>query len=118
MSTTTSEELAHLRWRLSKTEEERDLLREERNELRRRHNNFVRDCGTAMYPCPECGHGMSSRTGCLHCQKDKLRRERDEFLNALIDLLREASPYTPMSKHLLRECENAEKTLEELGGAS
>jgi uncharacterized coiled-coil DUF342 family protein len=51
-------------------------------------------------------------------ERDRLREERDELLNALIDLLREASPYTPMSKHLLRECEDAEKTLEKLGGTN
>jgi chromosome segregation ATPase len=107
-----------LRKRAEQAEWERDRLREERNELQKRLNNFARDCGTTMSACPECGHGMSSRSGCLQCQRDKLREERDELLNALIDLLREASPYTPMSKHLLRECEDAEKTLEKLGGTN
>jgi hypothetical protein len=49
-------------------------------------------------------------------ERDRYKRERDEFRNALINLLREASPYTPMSKHLLRECENAEAIVQELEG--
>jgi hypothetical protein len=44
----------------------------ERDDLQKRLNNFIRDCGTTMSACPECGHGMSSRSGCLHCQRDEL----------------------------------------------
>jgi hypothetical protein len=65
---------------------ERDRLREERNELQKRLDNFVRDCGTTMFTCPGCGHGMSSRTGCLYCQRDKLRRERNHLLQLAYDI--------------------------------
>jgi hypothetical protein len=66
--------------------EEIERLQRERNELQKRLNNFVRDCGTTMSACPECGHGMSSRTGCLHCQRDKLRGERDELHKVVKEL--------------------------------
>jgi hypothetical protein len=51
--------------------------------LQKRLNNFIRDCGTTMFMCPECGHGMSSKTGCLYCQRDNLREERNELREAL-----------------------------------
>jgi len=42
----------------------------------------------------------------------KVKKERDNYKQALIDLLREAGPYASMSKHLEHECENAQKILE------
>ncbi len=69
MSTTTGEELAHLRWRLSQTEDERD----------------------------------------------RCKQERDEFRDALLNLLREAGPYAARSKHLQQECEDAQRVLETTG---
>ena len=79
----------------------------ERDELQKRIDRFVQDCGTTMYPCPRCGHGMSSRKGCLHCQ-------RDELYSALYSLLNEAKCYAGTSKHLMRECEEAEQLINKL----
>jgi uncharacterized Zn finger protein (UPF0148 family) len=87
-------------------------------------------CGSICYTeseiwefCPICEEtpeerSLRKRAEHAERERDRLREERDELLNSLIDLLREASPYTPMSKHLLRECEDAEKTLEKLGGTN
>jgi hypothetical protein len=65
----------------------RERLAEKNREiekLQQRFDNFIRDCGTTMYPCPKCGHGMSSRAGCLHCQIDELRQELEECRKAFL----------------------------------
>ena len=62
--------------------------------LQKKFDAFVRDSGTTCVPCPECGHGMTSKEGCLYCEAQRLRldlaeiRDHDEFLQVVVKDLR------------------------------
>jgi len=58
--------------------------KEELKEVRRRFENFLDSAGKTMFACPECGRGMNSREGCLHCKIRRLERENED-LRATVD---------------------------------
>ena len=82
MSGKNAAEIAQLRewmeWYAEKLQEEatkHTKTKEELKEVRRKFENFLDSTGKTMYPCPECGRGMNSREGCLHC-KVRILEER------------------------------------------
>ena len=81
MSGKNAAEIAQLKserdWYADRLQEEatkHTRTKEELKEARRKFENFLDSAGKTMYPCPECGRGMNSREGCLHCHVDRLKR--------------------------------------------